>query len=789
MTKQQSSPFSTGSGGANFETRVQAAFTILMLSGRVAPCLPNSLITKLKLQGHYTGFETDDFIAFTENLKTGEKAKLFAQIKHKIGITEKNKIFSEVIQSFWNDFNNDMFDSLVDAFALITGPLSQTDIDHVRPILEWARHCENEVEFITKINTPKFGSKTKTEKLEIFKTHLKSANKGKDLSNKELWEFLKTFHLIGYDLDTEFGDTLSLLLSLISQYSPENANTLWKNISTFISNANLNAGTVSLKTLPEDIRTAFNTVMSSNWQLDVKKLKEHGDYILKGIRTTIGGFRVEQPNLITELLNLIESSNFIFVSGERGSGKSSLIRVLSNRLEEIVPVFCLRTEDLNEPHLDNVFAAIGLTGSLSDLETGFALMPKKYLMIESLEKLLELDNITAFRDLLQLINKQKNWTVIATGRNYAYQTITFNYLQPAGISFSTMMLYGFDDEQLQTLYDQSTVLQKISNNISLKQLLKSPFFADLAYRVLKTGTEFTSKDGENEFRLAVWRDVIAKEQERSNGMPLKRKQTFMDIAVKRAKKMVYGTPENEFDGDVLLKLEADNLIFRDPKKSLVSPAHDVLEDWAIEKYIENAYQEYSDNTQDFLDAIGNEPAINRGFRLWLHQKLREGENINDFVCAVLDDRNIQRYWQDEIITAVLLGENPKEFMDLLKNQLFLEDGELLKRFCFILRIACQVPNEKTASQSKEDNNELTSSLFLKPYGKGWEALIHFLLRNKETLPKPLSPHITAILIDWITLIHIDEPLPTPAHEVGLLALHLLNDIKDSYNRHSAHPMV
>lgn len=88
----------------------------------------------------------------------------------------------------------------------------------------------------------------------------------------------------------------------------------------------------------------------------------------------------------------------------------------------------------------------------------------------------------------------------------------------------------------------------------------------------------------------VWRDVIAKEQVRTNGMPPKRKQAFIEIVVKRAKQMVYGVPENEFDGDAVLKLEEDNLVRRDSKNSLVSPAHDVLEDWALEHYIESIYK-------------------------------------------------------------------------------------------------------------------------------------------------------------------------------------------------------
>jgi hypothetical protein len=302
----------------------------------------------------------------------------------------------------------------------------------------------------------------------------------------------------------------------------------------------------------------------------------------------------------------------------------------------------------------------------------------------------------------------------------------------------------------------------------------------IAYRVLVTGTEFTPEDGEREFRIAVWRDVIAKEQIRINGMPLRRKQVFVNIAVRRAKQMVYGVPSAEFDSDTVLKLEEDNLVRRDPKNNLVSPAHDVLEDWALEQYMEDAYQQHSSNLQGFLDSIGSEPAMNRAFRLWLHQKLRYGDNVNDLVLSVINDQNIQRYWQDETISAILLGDNPDEFLELLKDQLFINDGELLKRFCFLLRIACQAPD--TISTKSKDTGErtLVDTLFLKPYGNGWKAVICFLFDNKDLIIEGLLPHVTAVLSDWASAIHIDKELPIPSREAGLLALHLLNYLKESY---------
>jgi hypothetical protein len=217
-SKQQSNPFSTGGGGSNFETRVQAAFVVLMLTGRIAPCLPPFPIVKIKLQGRYAGYNTDDFIVFSKQVHTEKEAKLFAQIKHDISITANNETFAEVIHSAWKDFNDENFDFATDAIALITGPLSVVDTNSVRPILEWARHSENENELLVKINTDILSSDAKRTKLDAFKAQLKAANNGIDVSDKQLWQFLKAFYLIGYDLDTESGGTLSLLQSLISQY-------------------------------------------------------------------------------------------------------------------------------------------------------------------------------------------------------------------------------------------------------------------------------------------------------------------------------------------------------------------------------------------------------------------------------------------------------------------------------------------------------------------------------------------------------------------------------------------
>ncbi len=256
-TTQLSNPYSTGGGGPHFENRVQASFLVMMLTGGFVPCLPTWPISKIKLQGKYQNFDTDDLIVYAKQPISSNKAKLIAQIKHKITFTKKNTELSEVIQAAWNDFNNkDIFTEGKDIIALITGPLSTTDTDDVRNLLRQAEHAEDGPDFLKRINLAKFTSKKQRTKLEVFQYHLKNANNGTDLTNDQLWRFLNSFRLLIYDLDIG-GVTLSLLHSLIGQYSQENVTGLWAQLYEKVGWESENAGVITVDLLPEELRSAF----------------------------------------------------------------------------------------------------------------------------------------------------------------------------------------------------------------------------------------------------------------------------------------------------------------------------------------------------------------------------------------------------------------------------------------------------------------------------------------------------------------------------------------------------
>lgn len=257
--KNLSNPFSTGSGGARFEANIQATFVTLMLSGGYAPCLPNWPIVEIKLQGMVAGYATDDLIVFVENPVHKQRCKLLGQVKHSIGVTEGSKVFGEVLQAAWADFKNEaVFKKGVDVIALITGPISATDSDGVSGLLEQARHCKDANEFLTQVSRAKFCSETVRAKLNAFKVHLKKANNNVEVPNDELFDFLKHFHLLGYDLSRKGSIVSSLLHSHIAQFNREIPDKIWYHIINEVQSFNQHAGTITVDSIDKEIVGYFS---------------------------------------------------------------------------------------------------------------------------------------------------------------------------------------------------------------------------------------------------------------------------------------------------------------------------------------------------------------------------------------------------------------------------------------------------------------------------------------------------------------------------------------------------
>ncbi|MGJ7547022.1 hypothetical protein [Pseudomonas alloputida] len=780
--KEQSNPFSTGGGGVNFETRVQASFIVALIAETPVPCMPtDARIKEISFQSKYKGVNTDDVHIVGED-SAGKSFRLYVQIKNEVSVSDSaDSTFADVMTAAWQDFKGSKFNEQCDAIALVTGPLTKVDVVNTLPILEWARCSASADEFLLKASADGFTSNKKRDRLEKFKSQLTRSNNGIAISDDELWRFFKVFYLISYDLGQAGSVTAALLGSLLKSHSDLPPSAVLAKVVTVAQEFNQNAGTVNAENLPADLKCLFKVAIGQTLGHDVKKLRERSDYILGGISNVINGVHVPQRNALEEIRAVYKPGGFLFVTGERGAGKSGIVKEFVKSIGDDAAVFYVRAEDFDKSHLNDVFAAFGIKSDLSQLANHFSLLTHKILVIESVERILELTNTSAFNDLLSFITGQNGWGVIATGRDYAYQQLSFNYLQSRGISFSSVTVNGFTEEQVRSICSSMPPLLDLLWNASSAALLSNPFYLDLAVRALKNGAQFTAGETQSEFKATIWRSVIENQADRRAGMHSRRRIEFMEIAKHRAKNMVFGVREADYDAEVVAKLEADNLIIKDPRTSLLSPAHDVLEDWALEQFIEDEYQKSLGSTAELFSAIGSEPAINRAFRLWLSQKMTSGSDLDDFIENVLTDHDVSIYWKDEVIAAILQDEAVEQYVCMLECNLLRNNSELLLRFYFVLRLACQRPIEGMRGVLA-DGECSGYYLWLKPVGPGWKALIDFTFRHRETLGNDVAQHAIDLLAVWAEAISIWSELPPEAPTVGELCLFILEPLADTYRK-------
>lgn len=308
--KQLSNPFSTGNGGARFEANIQATFVTLMLSGGYAPCLPSWSIVEIKLQGAVAGYGTDDLIVFVESPVNNDRRRLLGQVKNSISITTKNKLFAEVIQAAWGDFNNaEVFTKGKDVIALITGPINTKDTDGVNGLLEQARHTRDADEFLTQVERANFCSDNVRNKLAAFKVQLKAANKGNDVEKQDLYEFLKHFHLLGYDLAKKGSVISSLLRSHIAQFNKDIPDKIWCQIVNEVQNFNQYAGTITLDTLPDDLVAHFREPEITHIPKELAKEEVEGDGAIQTVETDWNQHASAQKLAVTNLIGSWNESN------------------------------------------------------------------------------------------------------------------------------------------------------------------------------------------------------------------------------------------------------------------------------------------------------------------------------------------------------------------------------------------------------------------------------------------------------------------------------------------------
>lgn len=712
-----SNPFSTGGGGISFENSIQTVFVINMLINGRVPCLPNGEISSILLQGNSENYETDDLVVFFESTDN-IKYKLLVQVKHELSFTENNSTLKEVLEDFWKDYNNPkVFNQKYDRFLIIKNSLNKKESSHVRVMLDWAKDKPTYKEFENLLDT----SKEKKKVFDTFSNVIKEIQK--TVTSTDIFSFLKVIDLLAYDLTTTNSIYLNHLKTVVELAKKDDlylsADDIIGKIYYFISNKNYKGAHLIREELKLEL-DFFKENYKITSSISVQKLMNDSRYVLEKINEDVNNIHLDRNFIGKNSFDKILFENqFTIFYGGAGMGKSAYSKKILNSVKNTC-LFSFVADQFLESRLSITLNKMGVTEEIDKLFSRFFLLPNKIIYIDSFEKLLEGQG-EAFEELLLILNKFKDIKVVISCRDYALEGLLFKYFETEKQTIFKAYIPELDDSELNFFIEKLPALTEIIKNENIKSLIKNPKYLSLATKLLhKTSKDYTSFS-KNQFKEELWKYII---EDSANN---KRGQTFINIAVKRAKKLTLLTSVEEFDVDSVNDLKKDGILFEE--NNLYAPSHDIFEDWALIKHID-IHRSNFPNINDFFNALGNEPAIRRAFRLWVERKISDPDSkwINTFVHSSIENKSIDNHWQDETITAILNSNYCEKYVNENEHILLNDNNKLLMRFLHLMRVSCK-------------NSEQY------PKGVSWDVLFKFIHKNILRLENSY-PLILKSFFDW-----------------------------------------
>jgi hypothetical protein len=505
---------------------------------------------------------------------------------------------------------------------------------------------------------------------------------------------------------------------------------------------------------------------------DIKILREHRNITLDRIRDVIKEKHLSREKLRIAVSNLINESKNVLVSGVAGSGKSALIKnILSEFINDEIIAF--KADELDRSTYSEILKSIGINSTFDTLLSSTGLLQRKIILIDSAEKILEAKHIDSIIDFIAVVNKRVDVKLILTLRSHAFQFLRMR-LSPI-ITFSFFEIHGFENEELEEVAEIYPHIKPLIQNTSISNLLSNPFY--LARTVEINNPQFGEEIlTEKDLKQKLW-TYLVKGIYYGADIPTqqKRSKVFSEIAINRAKAMTAFVPYSE-NSSIVEILKNENLIVTDNLNEHFAPAHDIFEDWALTKFINDCFNTWIIQPQDidsFYLSIGNEPSIRRSFRLWIKEQI---DNEDDRIKAFIGDTlisNVSQHWKDEILLAILQANSSYSFLSMNKNALFDNNKKIFNRYILLLRVACQqVDYDHFQLMTTLTKDVYPLNLFLKPIGQEWSIIINFINHNRECIDSN-SNNIINLLLDWGKWINSNS-YPPEAKQAGEILAYIIN---------------
>lgn len=494
-------------------------------------------------------------------------------------------------------------------------------------------------------------------------------------------------------------------------------------------------------------------------------IASHTENILFSVQNDINfnneKIHIDRSTFISEIKTL--QNDIIIINGEGGCGKTSLVKDFYTQIKDHIPFYVFKAVEFDVPNIQNIFNQYG-SNSFDDFLEIHNGDIHKIIVIDSAEGLSEINNRETFNQFLSALLKN-SWQIIFTTRNNYLEDLRFQFVDVYRVPFKSLLI---EKPSVQDLTDLSEKYNfKLPEDQSLRELLRNLFYLD---EYLNNYEQFDSSTNLKRFKSTLWNKKIQNSSFTSANIHICRENCFIEIAKERANTgKFYIQPENS-SGEVLALLQQDEIIKYDTKNGGYFITHDIYEEWALEVYIDRAFNR-CETYADFFTKIGSSLAVRRSFRRWLQNKIIESsQEIELFINQTLACSNIDSYWKDEVFITLLLSEHSEDFFERFQDMIFENNFYYLKRIAFLLRIACKELDE---THNKLYENAGLKYIFTKPKGSGWKSIIAIIFKNLHRFHHENVKFFIPLLKEWSR----KNPFGDASRKAGIISVELYRKIE------------
>ena len=165
--------------------------------------------------------------------------------------------------------------------------------------------------------------------------------------------------------------------------------------------------------------------------------KQHSENILNSIQTAISFneklIEIERDDVLSEILK--SKDNVLILSGAGGTGKTAVIKNLYKQFEENGVIYIFKATEFGLKNINDLIHGI----AFNDFVIAHKDETKKIIIIDSAERLLDIENTDPFKEFLAILIKN-NWKFIFTTRDSYLENLNSDFFEIYNIKPSNIKI-------------------------------------------------------------------------------------------------------------------------------------------------------------------------------------------------------------------------------------------------------------------------------------------------------------------------------------------------------------